>query len=131
MAAIVRLSTAGHSARKIARLISTASRPISARTIDRWLARARTPNETITTALAALRADAVSGWAAAIRQGARFGKHAPARDLLVATGVIEKESPADRITIHVGDGTIAIGRLPSPIRALPDIASTPVPIPED
>lgn len=127
MSLIVRLTEAGQSAHAIAEVLSRGGkRPISARTVERWRARARTPNEVLAQSLASLRHEAIDGWATAIRTGSRYGKHAPSRDLLQATGVIERDTPADRITIHVGDGTIAIGRLPDVLvaRVLPPASDT-------
>lgn len=65
-------------------------------------------------ALASLRAVAVEGWGQAITRGARDGRHAPAKDLLVAAGTIERDAPTERLVILVGDGKTAVGTLPRP-----------------
>lgn len=121
----VRLATRGRSVRAIAQVLSTsAGRAVSPATVARWLRRVRQPQEDVQMALASLRAEAVESWAGAMRTGTKYGRHAPAKDLLMATGTIERDTPSERITIIVGDGTAPIGRLPDtlqrgPIAALP------------
>jgi hypothetical protein len=65
--------------------------------------------------LSAFRRDAVESWHRAMQTGAKYGRHAPAKDWLVATGTITSQEPADRLTIWVGDGTS-----PPPFR-LPEV----------
>ena len=126
MALIARLKAAGHSNRDIAKMLSTPARTIGPTTIDKWVNRVKTTNEHIAQALASHRHAAVDAWSRALQRGAAFGKHQPARDLLIATGAIAAHDHSDRITIIVGDGTVAIGRLPPALPvSLPTIDITP------
>ena len=110
---IARLHGKGLKSRTIARLLSTPARAISHQTVVRYLQRAQTPSEAIKVALASLRGDAVESWQTAMRRGARDGKHAPAKDLLIATGDIKHDTPTDRLVIIVGDGQTIVGSLPT------------------
>lgn len=85
MVLIARLHARGRSLRTIARIVSLASgQAVSAPTVGRWLRRALQPQEEAQQALASFRAVAVEGWGQAILRGARDGRHAPAKDLLIA-----------------------------------------------
>ena len=137
MVVITRMSARGMSCRTIARLLTRADRSVTAQTIATWLRRAKQPAEELHAALGALRMDAVEAWGLAMRRGARDGRHAPAKDLLIATRVIEAAPDAGRVTIVIGGGVgghVTIGpALPPippdiliaarPVKALP--ASTP------
>ncbi len=115
MLLIARLHARGRSLRTIARIVTVASgQAVSANTIGRWLRRALQPQEEVQQALASLRAQAVEGCGQAILRGARDGRHAPAKDLLVAAGTIERDAPTERLVILVGDGKTAVGMLPQP-----------------
>lgn len=91
--------------------------------VGKWLARARMPNELLRQALSTHRHEAIGHWVTAMKKGAQFGKHSPAKDLLAATGVIADDA-SPRVQVYVGDGSVAIGKLPT-IQihppALPDI----------
>jgi hypothetical protein len=117
MVLIARLDRAGMKSRTIARIVSK-GRPddkrVSHVTVTRWLQRAKAPSEDIQMALAGLRHTAVESWHTAMVKGSRYGKHAPAKDLLVATGDIDKDIATDRLVILVGDGRTSIGTLPQP-----------------
>lgn len=125
----VRLANRGRGVRAIAQVLTASSgRPVSPATIARWLRRARQPQEDVQMALASLRAEAVESWAGAMRTGKKYGRHAPAKDLLMATGTIERDMAAERVTIIVGDGTVPVGRLPDTLRlppALPRVLPKP------
>lgn len=126
MIVIARLTAAGRSARSIARLLTTPERSISGVAVAQWQRRAKQPAEEIRMALAAHRMDAVEDWVKASSRGARDGRHAPAKDLLTATGAIAPDA-RERLIIIVGNGAADLGTLPMlPERPILDVTpSTP------
>jgi len=52
--------------------------------------------------LASMRDHAVQGWYKAIPIAAKQGKHQPARDLLLATGVIQDQKPPATVSVQIG-----------------------------
>lgn len=81
--------------------------------------------------LASLRMDAVESWGTAMRRGARDGRHAPAKDLLAATGVIAKDS-ADRVVVILGTGdhrAPAMPAMPAHVASVIDVTPSRVPLP--
>lgn len=123
MIVITRLSAQGRSLRTIARMLTTPERRISAETIGRWLRAARTPSDAVHMALASQRMVAVEAWSQAMTRGARDGRHAPAKDLLIATGTIRQDA-ADRLVVVIGNGT-------PDLRSLPSLPSRPALEPHD
>lgn len=112
MLLVARLSRQGRSAAAISRLLTTEQRPISPQTIAEWLRRARQPAEDLHMALASLRLDAVESWSLAMKRGARDGRHAPAKDLLVATGTVDRDQ-GHGLTIVIGQGLEVHPQLPA------------------
>lgn len=110
---LLRLHEKGRKPSTIARLLSTEDRPISRVTVSRYLRAIEQPTTEVQKALAALRMRAVESWATAMETGEQFGKHTPAKDLLVATGAIRSDQPMDRLIVIVGDGSKPIGELPA------------------
>lgn len=124
MLIIGRMLQRGMGSARIAKVLSTPERPVSVRTVATWLARAKMPAEHAHMALAAGRLDAIDAWHTAMKRGARDGRHAPAKDWLIATGTIDATAQ-DRITIVLGAGhTQSLPALPQR-PALPDIVLTP------
>ena len=108
---ITRLARAGRSTRGIAKALSTPERSISHGTIVKFLREARTPNEDVKMAIAALRMDAVEAWETAMHRGARDGRHAPAKDLLIASGTISSDHRSG-VVIVIGNGVASVDTLP-------------------
>lgn len=113
MLVIARMSNRGMSSYKIARCLTTPERKISAAVVAAWLRRARTPPEELHMSLAALRIGAVESWDLAMRRGARDGRHAPAKDLLIATKTIEASPDAGRVIVVIGTGAAGAPTLPA------------------
>lgn len=139
MLLVARLAAQGRSATAIARILTRPSytdpvtgdvlpaRTIAPDVVARWLRRARQPAEDVHMALASLRVQAVEHWGTAMSRGARDGRHAPAKDLLVATGVIADRA-ADRVVILIGTGHADVSSLPTlPARPVIDVAPIPLP----
>jgi hypothetical protein len=126
MLIVSRLSSQGKSLRAIARLISTPERKVCIETIGAWLRRAKQPVEELHMALAAMRLGAVDAWDLAIQRGARDGRHAPAKDLLIATGTIRPDA-TDRLVVVIGNGVADAATLP----ALPPRSVVALPVPSE
>lgn len=121
MLLISRMHRSGRKIAEIARVISTPERRISPETVGQWLRRAKQPQEDFHTTLASLRLQAVESWDLAMKRGARDGRHAPAKDLLIATGTIAPQA-VDRVTILLGSGDANILNLPAlPTRPTIDV----------
>lgn len=129
-----RLHQKGLTCRAIARLASRQGKQISHDTINRFCKRAELAPEAIVALLKSMRLEAIEAWELAMKRGARDGRHAPAKDLLQATGDITRDEPADRFIILVGDGTAPVAQLPEPPQAIIDAAEVTltetVPVPE-
>jgi hypothetical protein len=110
---LLRLHEKGRKAGTIARILSRPDREISTKTVVRYLRQVSVATADVQRALARLRMRAVQSWETAMETGEKFGKHAPAKDLLIATGTIRQDAPSDRVIIVVGNGTQAIGELPA------------------
>ena len=119
MLIVTRLSSQGKSLRAIARILTTPERSVSFETVGAWLRRAKQPVEELHMALAAMRLGAVESWDLAIKRGARDGRHAPAKDLLIATGTIRPDA-TDRLIVVIGNGVPDAATLPAlPVRTVP------------
>lgn len=110
---LLRLHEKGRKPSTIARLLSRPERPISLATVRRYLQQIELPNAEVQRALARLRLRAVESWETAMTTGEKFGKHTPAKDLLIATGAIRSDQPVDRLIIVVGNGRDTVGQLPA------------------
>lgn len=118
MLILTRMHQRGMGSTKIAKVLSTPERPVSVRTVALWLARAKAPTEAMQMAMAAGRMDMIDNWQLAAKRGARDGRHAPAKDWLIATGTIDAQH-SDRVVVLINSPqthTLAASR-PS----LPDI----------
>lgn len=112
MALIHRLHSSGRKLTEIARIVSTPDRVISPETVGQWIRRAKQPHEALHMALAAGRFERLEEWALASKRGARDGRHAPAKDWLIASGTIRNDqSPA--LVVLIGSGTVDADTLPS------------------
>ena len=130
MLLISRLHRSGRKIAEIARLLTTPERTLSAETVGQWLRRAKQPQEDLHIALASLRSDAVESWGLAMRRGARDGRHAPAKDLLTATGTIRADA-TDRLVIVIGSGAASEPATLTPLpHRTPDILIAALPPPQ-
>lgn len=120
MVLIARLHRTGRKIAEIARIISTPDRVVSPQTVGQWLRRAKQPQEDLHMTLASLRLGAVDAWDLAMKRGARDGRHAPAKDLLIATGTIRPDA-APSLVLVIGSGSPDPASLPAlPTRTLQD-----------
>ena len=98
IAKAVRLRAEGATYQQIADILK---RPM--RTVADWLTKFEDTTELARKRLQASSLDAAEQWQKAIIEGAKRGRHEPARDLLVAAGVIDQQQTAgDRVVIHIG-----------------------------
>jgi Homeodomain-like domain len=128
-ARIIRLHQRGASTRVIAAHLSRGRRTVSKNTVARFLRDVRESNEDVRLSLAAFRRDAVESWHKAMQYGAKYGRHAPAKDWLIATGTITREESIDRVVILVGDGTAPVAKLPDVPDDIDVVATTVHPDP--
>jgi hypothetical protein len=122
---IVRLHQRGASTRQIAAYLSRGRRHIGRSLVANFLRQVHEPNDHVRQTMAAFRRDAIESWHQAMQTGAKYGRHAPAKDWLIATSTISHEPVIDRVTIIVGDGTRAVAQLP-PVPDDIDVIATPV-----
>ena len=114
-----RLHKQGRKITEIARLISTPEKVISPETVGQWLRRARQPQEDLHMLVAEGRVEALESWRLAMKRGARDGRHAPAKDWLIAAGTVSAQ-PTDRLIVVIGTGQADTASLPTlPARPLP------------
>jgi hypothetical protein len=120
MSLILRLRHRGCKLREIARLVSTEDRIVSEETVGQFIRRTLQPNEELQIAMAAGRAEMLDHWMLAAKRGSRDGRHAPAKDWLVATGTVSPQQHGDRVIVVIGTGTADTHSLPTlPARVTP------------
>jgi hypothetical protein len=57
--------------------------------------------------------EAVEDWCQASRVARSDGNHKPAKDLLIAAGVVQPDQQGAQVAIVMGDGAVAVGPAPT------------------
>lgn len=107
-AKIVKLAADGLNQTQIALVI-----PCSQSTVSAVLS-----NYSDTTTLASARIrgsalQAVEDWIEASAEAKKDGNHKPAKDLLIAAGVVQPDQAGPQVSILMGDGSLAVGPAPT------------------